>query len=117
MASHPDMVCPSPKGGLPDVGAFLALFKVTTGVDPVHISGKPNAGMILHRIEALGLKPEECAMVGDRLYTDIAMANRAGCMGILVLSGEATMDDVHQLQEGAEQMPSLIVDSVDSLLR
>lgn len=117
MASHPDMVCPSPDGGLPDVGAFLALFKVTTGVDPVHISGKPNAGMILHRIEALGLKPEECAMVGDRLYTDIAMASRAGCMGILVLSGEATMDDVNQLPEGAEQMPSLIVDSVDSLLR
>jgi len=117
MASHPDMVCPSPDGGLPDVGAFLALFKATTGAEPVHISGKPNAGMILHRIEALGLKPEECAMVGDRLYTDIAMANRAGCMAILVLSGEATMDDVNQLTEGAEQMPSLIVDSVDSLLR
>ena len=31
MASHPDMVCPSPDGGLPDVGAFLALFKATTG--------------------------------------------------------------------------------------
>ena len=56
-------------------------------------------------------------MVGDRLYTDIAMANRAGCMGILVLSGEATMDDVNHLPEGAEQRPSLIVDSVDSLLR
>jgi 4-nitrophenyl phosphatase/NagD protein len=117
MASHPDMVCPSPEGGLPDVGAFLALFKATTGAEPVHISGKPNAGMIIHRIEALGLEPEECAMVGDRLYTDIAMANRAGCMAILVLSGEATMDDVNQLTEGAEQMPSLIVDSVDSLLR
>ena len=63
MASHPDMVCPSPDGGLPDVGAFLALFKATTGVEPTHISGKPNPGMILHKIEALGLKPEECAMV------------------------------------------------------
>ena len=55
-------------------------------------------------------------MVGDRLYTDIAMANRAGCVGILVLSGEATMEDVALLEETAEQFPALIVDSVASLL-
>tara|TARA_B100001540_G_scaffold158992_1_gene140837 strand:- start:1554 stop:2396 length:843 start_codon:yes stop_codon:yes gene_type:complete len=116
VASHPDMVCPSPDGGLPDVGAYLAMLKVTTGVEPEHISGKPNAGMILHKIEELGLLPERCAMVGDRLYTDIAMANRAGCVGVLVLSGEATMDDVVELNEGAEQMPTIIVNSVAELL-
>ncbi|MFL2948811.1 MAG: HAD-IIA family hydrolase [Candidatus Poseidoniaceae archaeon] len=117
VASHPDMVCPSPDGGLPDVGAYLAMLKVTTGVDPVHITGKPNAGMILHKIEALGLDPAKCAMVGDRLYTDIAMATRAGCVGVLVLSGEATRDDVADLPDGAEQHPTLIVESVDELLR
>jgi HAD superfamily hydrolase (TIGR01450 family) len=117
VASHPDMVCPSPDGGLPDVGAYLAMLKATTGVDPVHISGKPNAGMILHKIEALGLDPARCAMVGDRLYTDLAMASRAGCVGVLVLSGEATMDDVNELSDGAEQQPTVIVKSVDELLR
>jgi HAD superfamily hydrolase (TIGR01450 family) len=117
VASHPDMVCPSPDGGLPDVGAYLALLKTTTGVDPVHITGKPNAGMILHKIEALGLDPARCAMVGDRLYTDLAMATRAGCVGVLVLSGEATMDDVSELKAGAEQQPTVIVQSVDQLLR
>ncbi len=117
VASHPDMVCPSPDGGLPDVGAYLAMLKVTTGVDPVHITGKPNAGMILHKIEALGLDPARCAMVGDRLYTDLAMATRAKCVGVLVLSGEATMEDVGQLPEGAEQQPTVIVKSVDELLR
>jgi ribonucleotide monophosphatase NagD (HAD superfamily) len=111
------MVCPSPDGGLPDVGAYLAMLKVTTGVDPVHITGKPNAGMILHKIEALGLDPTKCAMVGDRLYTDIAMATRAGCVGVLVLSGEATREDVAALPKGAEQHPALIVNSVDELLR
>ena len=117
VASHPDMVCPSPDGGLPDVGAYLAMLKVTTGVDPEHISGKPNAGMILHKIEALGLDPARCAMVGDRLYTDLAMAARAGCVGVLVLSGEATMDDVNGLEQNAEQQPTVIVKSVDELLR
>ena len=117
IASHPDMVCPSPDGGLPDVGAYLAMLKATTGIDPVHITGKPNAGMILHKIEALGLDPKKCAMVGDRLYTDIAMATRAGCVGVLVLSGEATREDVAALGETAEQQPMLIVESVDELLR
>ena len=117
VASHPDMVCPSPDGGLPDVGAYLALLKTTTGIDPVHITGKPNAGMILHKIEALGLDPARCAMVGDRLYTDLAMATRAGCVGVLVLSGEATMADVSELEVGAEQQPTVIVQSVDQLLR
>ena len=117
VASHPDMVCPSPEGGLPDVGAYLAMFKATTGCEPVHITGKPNAGMILHKIEALGLDPARCAMVGDRLYTDMAMASRAGVVGILVLSGEATRSDVAKLDESAEQRPSFIVESVDELLR
>lgn len=93
------------------------MLKVTTGKDPVHITGKPNAGMILHKIEELGLNPSKCAMVGDRLYTDIAMATRANCVGVLVLSGEATMDDVSALPEGAEQIPTIIVNSVNELLR
>ena len=111
VASHPDIVCPSPDGGLPDVGAYLALFKVTTGVEPTHICGKPNAGMILHKIEELDLQPSECAMVGDRLYTDMEMAERAGAVGVLVLSGEATMDDL----EAASQTPDLVVKSVADL--
>ena len=112
VASHPDIVCPSPDGGLPDTGAYIDLFEATTGVRPVHICGKPNPGMILHKIVELGLRPDNCAMVGDRLYTDIEMAERSGVHGILVLSGEATMSDASQ----AIQKPSLIVDSVASLL-
>ena len=113
VASHPDMVCPSPEGGLPDVGAYLAMLKVTTGVDPVHITGKPNPGMIMHKIEELGYSPEECAMVGDRLYTDMEMANRAGCVSVLVLSGEATLEDLQESDVDVD----VVVESVDSLLR
>ena len=113
VSSHPDVVCPSPDGGLPDTGAYMELFEATTGVRPEHICGKPNAGMILHKVEELGLRPDQCAMVGDRLYTDMEMAERAGVNGILVLSGEATMEDL----EGAPQIPSLVVGSVDELAR
>tara|TARA_B100000945_G_scaffold296002_1_gene273959 strand:+ start:58 stop:846 length:789 start_codon:yes stop_codon:yes gene_type:complete len=111
VSSHPDVVCPSPEGGLPDTGAFMALFEATTGVKPVHICGKPSKGMILHKIEEMGLSPESCAMVGDRLYTDMEMAKRAGVHGILVLSGEATRDDLSE----SSLNPSLVVRSVSSL--
>ena len=111
VASHPDIVCPSPDGGLPDTGAYMALFEATTGVSPIHICGKPNKEMILYKIEELGLNPSNCAMVGDRLYTDMEMADRAGVHGILVLSGEATKEDL----ERSDLEPSLVVDSVSSL--
>ena len=112
VASHPDMVCPSPHGGLPDVGAFLALFEKTTGKKPMHICGKPNPGMILHKIESLGLHPKECAMVGDRIYTDMEMAKQANVVSILVLSGEASLEDLNDDNE-----INIIVSSVDKLLR
>ena len=67
--------------------------------------------MILHKVEALGLQPEQCAMVGDRLYTDMEMAERAGVHGVLVLSGEATRGDL----DSATQNPSLVVGSVAEL--
>ena len=64
------------------------------------------------KIESLGLQPEECAMVGDRIYTDMEMAKQAKVVSILVLSGEATLED---LNDGHEI--DIIVSSVDKLLR
>ena len=113
VSSHPDVVCPSPNGGLPDTGAYMDLFEATTGVRPEHVCGKPNAGMIMHKVEELGLRPDQCAMVGDRLYTDMEMAERAGVHGVLVLSGEATMEDLG----AAPQNPSIVVGSVEELAR
>ena len=69
--------------------------------------------MIMHKIEELGLNPRECAMVGDRLYTDMEMALQAGCVSVLVLSGEATKED---LQKSGKPV-DVVVQSVDSLLR
>ena len=69
--------------------------------------------MIMHKINELGLKPSECAMVGDRLYTDMEMAIQAGCVSVLVLSGEATAADL----EESGKIVDVVVNSVDSLLR
>jgi len=111
IASHPDIVCPSPVGGLPDVGAYLALFEATTGVKPSMICGKPNASMITGVLDEIGLDPGRCAMIGDRIYTDMAMAEASGVHGVLVLSGEASLEDA----ESSHVKIDLVVPSVDSL--
>ena len=111
IASHPDIVCPSPVGGLPDVGAYLALFEATTGMKPSMICGKPNASMITGVLDEIGLDPGRCAMIGDRIYTDMAMAEASGVHGVLVLSGEASLEDAESSQFNID----LVVPSVHSL--
>jgi NagD protein len=57
------------------------------------------------------LRPNQIAMVGDRIYTDLAMAHRAGTMGVLVLSGEATAEEAAR----AEPAPDLVLPSLAEL--
>jgi NagD protein len=57
------------------------------------------------------LKPEEIAMVGDRIYTDIAMAHNANAFGCLVLSGETTIE----VAKAAPRQPDLIAENIKEL--
>lgn len=87
VATHPDINCPTETGFIPDCGAMTAMIQVSTGVSP-KVIGKPNREMIEAMFGRINATRAETAMVGDRLYTDIATANNAGISGILVLSGE-----------------------------
>ena len=113
VATHPDIVCPSPNGGLPDVGSMLKMIELTTGIQPIIITGKPRPEMILGRLKLEGVVSSKVAMIGDRLYTDMEMARAAGVVSVLVLSGEASEDDV----ENYHWCPDVIVNSIDDLLR
>jgi len=44
---------------------------------------KPHPEIFLQTLRALGVRPEEAAFVGDRLYDDISGAQRVGMKGIL----------------------------------
>ncbi len=91
LATHPDKVCPSPEGPLPDVGSMLALYEVATGRKPQHIFGKPDPFIISPLLRKYARR--EMVMAGDRLSTDKKLAENAGIDFILVLSGEATRED------------------------
>ena len=94
IVTHPDLNCPTETGFIPDVGSFMALIETSTGRKPDVIIGKPYAGIVEEALLRTGLKREEMAMVGDRLYTDVATGVNHGMTGILVLSGEATLADL-----------------------
>ena len=111
VATHPDIVCPSPNGNLPDVGAILKMIELTTGVEPTIITGKPRAEMILGRLKIEGVEPSEVAMIGDRLYTDMEMARVSGVVSVLVLSGEATQEDV----DNYPWTPDFVFNSVNDI--
>ncbi len=91
LATHPDRICPTDQPTvLVDCGAFCAALEKATGRGPDVVLGKPDPCMLRGILHRHGLAPEQLAMVGDRLYTDMAMARKAGALGVLVLSGETT---------------------------
>ena len=94
VATHPDLNCPTPTGFMPDIGATIAYVKAATGREPDLVVGKPNRLMAEAAAQKLGLPPAALAMIGDRLYTDVALGQAAGIPAVLVLSGETQAADV-----------------------
>ena len=94
LASHPDFICPTDEPTvLVDCGAICAALKAATGREPDAVLGKPDPRMLQGLLRRHSLDAGNLAMVGDRIYTDVEMALRAGALAVLVLSGEATAED------------------------
>lgn len=113
IATHPDFNCPSPIGPLPDIGSFMALIKASTGRVPDVVLGKPNPGIIQELAKKWGVEVSEMLMVGDRLYTDIALGKTAGVKTALVLSGETKREDV----VNSEFHPDIVCENLADLLQ
>jgi HAD superfamily hydrolase (TIGR01457 family) len=94
IATHADFNCPTETGFMPDVGSMMALVKASTGREPDLVIGKPNRLIVDAAARKMGLPIEDLAMIGDRLYTDIALGENAGIPSVLVLSGETKGEDL-----------------------
>ncbi|WP_232522604.1 HAD-IIA family hydrolase [Chitinibacter sp. FCG-7] len=90
IGTNPDMIDPVEGGNEPAAGTILAAISAATGKKP-YIVGKPNALMMMLASRKLGVHPEECVMVGDRMDTDIVGGMEAGMKTALVLSGVTTL--------------------------
>ena len=112
IATHPDFNCPTETGFAPDIGAIMAFIHASTGRMPDVILGKPYKGIVEEAQRITGLEPWEMAMVGDRLYTDIATGVNFDMTAILVLTGEATLEDL----EASDVKPHLIFERLNSMV-
>ena len=112
IATNPDRVCPTDQPTvLVDCGSICACIEHATGRRPDITLGKPDPNMLSGILARHGLQPDRIAMVGDRIYTDVQMAHNAGAMGVLVLSGETTLD----IADRAETQPHIVADDIGVL--
>ncbi|MDL2254303.1 HAD-IIA family hydrolase [Ruminococcaceae bacterium OttesenSCG-928-I18] len=112
VATHPDLNCPTEDGPIPDVGSIHALIEASTGRRPDVIIGKPERGVVDYLLRKTGIPSAQTVMVGDRLYTDIAMGVRHGLLSVLVLSGESGTEEL----AASEVQPTLVFDSVKQMI-
>jgi 4-nitrophenyl phosphatase len=90
-ATNPDKTFPTPRGEIPGAGSWVAVIVTATGVQPIY-AGKPAPYLLELARGRLGTTKEQTLVVGDRLETDIAGGQAAGCPVALVLSGVSQRD-------------------------
>lgn len=90
VATNPDNTVDATVDGkhviLPGGGALVAPFAAATGRQPVFV-GKPAPLLYEMAMARLGVRAEDCIMVGDRPDTDIAGAAQVGMRTALVRTG------------------------------
>lgn len=112
VATNPDRVCPTDEPVvLVDCASIYSCIETATGRKPDIVLGKPQKEMLDGILIIKNLAPEQVAMVGDRIYTDMMMAHNAGAFGVLVLTGEATLEDA----EVADPELDIILPSIETL--
>ncbi len=113
--TNPDRFCPFPGGrGEPDCAAITAAIEASTNTKCAVSLGKPSPIMLHEAMAGLDIDERHAVMVGDRLGTDIQMALDAGMPSALVLTGEATANDVTGLP--TQNRPTYVLDRIDRLI-
>ena len=111
VATNPDRTCPVDGGEIPDAAGVIAALEATTGKKVEVVVGKPSPEIVSVALDRLGVRREECAMVGDRLETDMRMARDAGLTGILTLSGVTS-----RINLGSSKIkPDYVIESIAAL--
>ena len=111
VATNPDLVCPvGGKRNVPDCGSICLMIERATGKTP-YIIGKPRPEMVESICSKFTISPDKTAIIGDRLYTDIAMGRNARILSIGVLTGETKREDI----EFSPIKPDFTFYSIDEL--
>jgi 4-nitrophenyl phosphatase len=111
IATNPDRTCFYEDGFMPEIAPMIAYIESAAGKKPSVVVGKPNPLMAEIAAEITGHSLRSMAIIGDSLETDIPLGKNSGIPSILILSGDASLDDVHK---GAIQ-PDFIFNDLNEL--
>ncbi|WP_459194128.1 HAD-IIA family hydrolase [Halosimplex sp. J119] len=111
VGTDPDRTIPTADGFVPGSGAITGAIARTVGREPDRVLGKPSPEAAEDALDRLGVPPEECLVVGDRLNTDLAMGANQGMATALVLTGVSDRADA----AGSEVDPDYVLDSLADL--
>lgn len=95
IGTNPDLTGPVEGGIVPACKALMSPIELATGRKAYYL-GKPNPLMMRHGLSLLGVSPEECAIIGDRMDTDIVAGVECGIDTVLVLSGVTTEHEMRK---------------------
>lgn len=113
IATNPDRTCPTEDGEIPDCAGMIAAVEAVTERRVEVIVGKPSPIMLEVALAALDVAAGDCAIVGDRIETDIVMGKRLGLATVLVLTGITRPDDPRI----AELAPDAVLGSIRELIQ
>jgi HAD superfamily hydrolase (TIGR01450 family) len=112
VAANTDLTLPSTRGPLPGNGAFVAVLRMVTGLEPL-VAGKPDPA--LHRESVERVAARRPLVVGDRLDTDVLGAVRGGADSLLVMTG--VTDRTALLDAPVGSRPTYVASDLRGLLQ
>jgi NagD protein len=111
VATNPDRTCPVESGEIPDCAGMIAAIEAVTEKKVEIIVGKPSPIMIQAALDVMGLRPEECILIGDRLETDIKMGKDSGIATGIVLTGVTDEEALKKIKHTPAQ-PDFVFRSI-----
>ena len=111
VATNPDRTCPVEGGEIPDCAGMIAAIEAVTQKKVEVIVGKPSPLMIQAAMGIMGLRPEECILIGDRLETDIRMGKESGIATGIVLTGVTNEQTLKEIKHTSIQ-PDFVFQSI-----
>jgi glycerol-1-phosphatase len=119
-ATGRDATFPMPDGPWPATGALVAAVETASGARAIAV-GKPEPHLFEVARERLEFPAEMIAVVGDTPGSDIAGGRAAGMATILVLTGNASREDIGTLEDAPvavlDDLTGLVSEGTESGLR
>ena len=101
---------------LPGNGCLVAAVAAACGRQPDAVCGKPSADLASYLSATFALEPKRTVVVGDRLDTDISLANSMGATALLVLTGVASYEEAAKAEARRPKCPDAVASHLGALL-